>query len=115
MVVYKETQWYTATPESHKQQWKLHKDVSNIASCLNEERKELLSNLCLFIYTNTTGTTAFKCLPALIAFVQNGLSFNQCIDGLAFVMNRGDLFGGLENAIGIFLQLEQEADGYDSI
>ncbi len=87
MVVYKEARWHTVTPETHKQQWKLHEDIANIASRLNEERKELLSNLCLFIYTHTTGTTTFKCLPALIVFVQNGLSFNQCIDGLVFVMN----------------------------
>ena len=87
MVVYKEQKYFTSVPERHRQQWKLRKDVADIASCLNEERKELLSNLCLFIYTNTTGTTAFKCLPALIIFVQNGLSFNQCIDGLVFVMN----------------------------
>ena len=105
MVVYKEIQWHTAAPETHKQQWKLHKDVSNIASCLNEERKELLSNLCLFIYTNTIGVTAFQCLPALIVFVQNGLSFNQCIDGLVFVINRGDMFGGEEKATKLYLEI----------
>lgn len=105
MVVYKEQKYFTSIPERHRQQWKLHKDVSKIASCLNEERKELLSNLCLFIYTHTEGITAIRCLPALIAFVQNGLSFNQCIDGLVFVINRGDMFGGEEKATKLYLEI----------